>query len=149
MSRSPVPHSYCQRRLVLVDLMALFSPQAYDIEQYMQCPGPIVDGLATGQCGEIIPKVINCTGANHDKRCQRVRTLVSYTLTGVDSISSAMSAPTLCGCPSKMAVLPLVLLQAARELFDSRIIIQERTFPQRDLSARVRIIVIRIFLEGC
>ncbi|KAF8808811.1 hypothetical protein BYT27DRAFT_7337527, partial [Phlegmacium glaucopus] len=51
--------------------MAAFPLQAYDIEHYMQCPGPIVDGLATGECGEVIPKVINCTGPNYGKRCQR------------------------------------------------------------------------------
>jgi hypothetical protein len=84
--------------------MAVFP---YDIEHYMQCPGPIVDGLATGQCGEIIPKVINCTGANHGKRCQRVRTLVLYVLIGVDSIYSAMSARTSFGCLSKTMVPPL------------------------------------------
>lgn len=84
--------------------MAVFS---YDIEQYMQCPGPIVNGVATSQCREIILKVINCTGANHGKRCQRVRTLVLFTSNGIDHLSSAMFAPTLSGYRSKMGVLPL------------------------------------------
>ncbi|KAF8967558.1 hypothetical protein BDZ97DRAFT_2073594 [Flammula alnicola] len=43
----------------------------FDPEIYMLCPGPIVGGIATGQCMAVIPKDITCTGVNRDKRYRR------------------------------------------------------------------------------
>ena len=76
---------------------------SYDVEHYMPCPGSMVDGLATGQCGAIIPRVIVCTGPNREKRCQRVSfSFFTFTLRTYQGLTrSAMFALTSCGFPSK------------------------------------------------
>lgn len=94
------PQPFCSLRTSFV-LMASLS---YDVEHYMPCPGPIVDGLATGHCGAIIPKVIVCTGPNREKRCQRVSfSFFIFTLRTYQGLTrtSAMFALTSCGFPSK------------------------------------------------
>ena len=93
------PQPFCSLRTSFV----LMSSLSYDVEHYMPCPGPIVDGLATGQCGAIIPKVIVCTGPNREKRCQRVSfAFFIFTLRTYQGLTcSAMFALTSCGFPSK------------------------------------------------
>ena len=61
-------------------IIVLMTSLSYDVEHYIPCPGPIIDGLATGQCGAIIRKVIVCTGPNREKGCQRVSLSSHYLL---------------------------------------------------------------------
>ena len=44
----------------------------FDAALYMACPGPIVGGVPTEQCSNVIPKEVVCTGPNRGKRYRRV-----------------------------------------------------------------------------
>lgn len=88
----------------IFEMAASLRSPSYDVGQYVECPGPTVDGIHTGMCKAIIPRAIFCTGANSGKRCQRVSGRMSVsTMASTKHSDSATNANTWYGYPLKTA----------------------------------------------